>query len=222
MSIYEHDFEPTRGLPGMLPKGERVLWQGSPQWRAVLVHVLHVRWVAAYFGAIVAWRFAANLGDGLTLGAATTSALWLTPLWATVIGAMALYAWGVARTTVYTITSKRLVIRQGVAIEMAVNVPFSQVASAQVCTFADGTGQIPLGLESEIRLAYLVIWPHAQFGHYLNPKPMLRGIAEPARVGAILAQALTACTKDAAPVTVTTATDRAAPSRPLAPLSTAA
>ena len=26
----EHDYEPVRGLPGPLPAGEQLIWQGSP------------------------------------------------------------------------------------------------------------------------------------------------------------------------------------------------
>ncbi|MFT6571624.1 MAG: hypothetical protein ACJAWY_003349, partial [Sphingomonas echinoides] len=26
----EHDYEPIPGLPGLLPKDERILWQGAP------------------------------------------------------------------------------------------------------------------------------------------------------------------------------------------------
>ena len=31
----EHEFEAARGLPELLPAGERVLWQGSPDWRGL-------------------------------------------------------------------------------------------------------------------------------------------------------------------------------------------
>ena len=33
MSEYEN--EPIRGLPGLLPKGEYIVWQGSPDWRGL-------------------------------------------------------------------------------------------------------------------------------------------------------------------------------------------
>ncbi|MEM9764435.1 MAG: PH domain-containing protein, partial [Pseudomonadota bacterium] len=31
---HDDDFrsEPVRGLPALLPKGERILWQGAPSW----------------------------------------------------------------------------------------------------------------------------------------------------------------------------------------------
>ena len=29
----DFDFEPVRGLPQVLPEGERLLWQGAPRWQ---------------------------------------------------------------------------------------------------------------------------------------------------------------------------------------------
>ena len=192
MSVHEYDFEPIPGVPGIPPAGERILWQGSPVWRSFLVHVLHVRWVLAYFGALTAWRYASALWDGMSVLQATTSALWLMPLWSVVIAALVGFAIAAARTTIYTITSKRVILRYGVALQMAVNVPFNTVAGAGLKVFGDGTGQLPLQLDGDIRLAYLVIWPHARPGQYLNPQPMLRSLADPKAVAKVLADALAA------------------------------
>jgi hypothetical protein len=218
MSVHEHDFEPVRGLPGVLPAGERVLWQGSPQVLSFLVHALHVRWVIGYFAVITAWRLWAALDGGMTFAAAVSSALWLTPMWLAVIAILAGFAWAVARTTVYTITTRRLVIRQGVALQMAVNVPFSIVESADMRLLGDGTGQIPLTLDGDLRLAYMVIWPHARFGHFINPQPMLRSIADPQSVARILSDALAA---SGAPLAVP-APVREAPKPGLRPIAIAA
>lgn len=218
-SIHEHDSEPVRGLPGILPAGERMIWQGSPQWRSFLVHALHVRWVIGYFAVITAWRFVSALDDGLSPLAAVSSALWLMPLWLAVIAVLAGYAFAVARTTIYTITSNRLVIRFGVALQMAVNVPFTTVASADLRLLGDGTGQIPLTLDGDLRLAYLVMWPHARFGQFINPQPMIRSIADPQGVAAILAAALAG---HAAPAAIPASAARQTPARALRPLATAA
>lgn len=218
-SIHEHDSEPVRGLPGILPAGERVIWQGSPQWRSFLVHALHVRWVIGYFAVITAWRFVSALDDGLSPLAAVSSALWLMPLWLAVIAVLVGYAFAVARTTIYTITNNRLVIRFGVALQMAVNVPFTTVASADLRLLGDGTGQIPLTLDGDLRLAYLVMWPHARFGQFINPQPMIRSIADPQGVAAILAAALAG---HAAPAAIPASAARQTPARALRPLATAA
>ena len=47
------DFLPEgtlRGLPGPLPAGERLLWQGAPTIAGLLVRVFHARLVIAWFG----------------------------------------------------------------------------------------------------------------------------------------------------------------------------
>lgn len=191
-NVNEYDSEPMPGLPGILPAGERILWQGRPDWMSFLVHVLHVRWVLAYFGALTVWRFGSAVSEGMGVVEAASSALWLMPLWSVVIVAMVGFAIASARTTIYTITSKRVILRYGVALQMCVNVPFSKIAGAELAMFGDGSGQLPLQLEGDIRLAYLVIWPHARRGHYLNPQPMLRSLADPKGVAKILADALAA------------------------------
>ena len=30
-------FEPVRGLPAELPRGERLIWQGAPDWRLLAI-----------------------------------------------------------------------------------------------------------------------------------------------------------------------------------------
>ena len=50
----DFDFEPVRGLPQLLPKGERMLWQGAPRWQDLAVHAFHARKVIWYFAALAA------------------------------------------------------------------------------------------------------------------------------------------------------------------------
>ena len=39
----EYEAEPIRGLPGLLPKGEHIVWQGAPQWQALSRRAFHTR-----------------------------------------------------------------------------------------------------------------------------------------------------------------------------------
>ena len=50
---HEHEFEAAHGLPEPLPRGEHILWQGSPDWRTLAVQVMHVRTQAFYFAVPV-------------------------------------------------------------------------------------------------------------------------------------------------------------------------
>ena len=198
MSMHEYEVEPIAGVPGVIPANERIIWQGRPDATSFLVHVLHIRWILGYFGALTLWRFGSGVSDGMRLLEATTSALWLMPLWLMVVGLVVGFGVAVARTTIYTITSKRLIMRYGVALPMAVNVPFSAIESGGLKVFSDGTGQLPLQLDSDLKLAYLVIWPHARPHRYLNPEPMLRSIRQPEKVAKLLADAYTARQKELA------------------------
>ena len=58
--------EPLRGLPEPLPAGERILWQGAPDWRALAVDVFHVRAVWIY-GALLIALPADTFSNGNTL-----------------------------------------------------------------------------------------------------------------------------------------------------------
>ncbi|WP_051512442.1 photosynthetic complex putative assembly protein PuhB [Skermanella stibiiresistens] len=190
----EHEVEPVRGLPTPLPPGETMLWQGSPDWVSLARRGMHLDTLAIYFGVLLAWRGFSVHYDGATVLEAALSTLRFAPWAICALMLVLLFAWGVARTTVYTITDKRVVLRFGIALPMAINLPFKLVTSAAVKLNSDGTGDIPLALTGGNRVAWLVLWPHARAWRVSQPEPMLRAIPEAARVAGILAEALTAAT----------------------------
>ena len=60
----DHDFEPAHGLPELLPAGEKILWQGSPQWLPLAYRVFHIRKLVLYFAALVVLRMVVMLVNG--------------------------------------------------------------------------------------------------------------------------------------------------------------
>lgn len=186
----DFDFEPIPGLPAVPPKGERLLWQGRPDWRALAVRAFHIRKVAVYFAILVAWRGVTAHADGLALAAASQQMLWIALLGAACMGALTLLAWAYARSTIYTITSRRLVIRSGVALPLTVNIPFSQIDAAAVRVRADGSGDIPIRLRRGNRIAVLALWPNWRPWHFTRPEPMLRCLTDVSAVAGLLAGAL--------------------------------
>ena len=46
------------GLPGPLPPGEVLLWQGAPNWWTLARRALHIHQVAAYFAVLLVWTWA--------------------------------------------------------------------------------------------------------------------------------------------------------------------
>jgi len=188
----EYEFEPVRGLPEPLPPGETILWQGSPHWRRLARDAFHTRKVAIYFGLLAFWRVAAGWSDGEAAAPIAVSIGILAGLAVAGLGMLSLLAWLSAKATVYTLTSRRLVMRFGVALPLTVNIPYRIVGAADVAPNADGSGDIALALTGEGRLAYLALWPHARPWRVSNPQPMLRAIPNVADVAEILADAVQA------------------------------
>jgi len=175
-----------------LPSGEQVLWQGRPDWWRLARDAFHLRGVAIYFALLMAWRFAVSLHDGLGLAQATASALWLLPLAGGAMAILLLLGWLNARSTLYTITSRRVVLRFGVALPMTLNLPFAKVGEAALRQEADGGGDIALQLVGPDRIAWLVLWPYARAWRVSRPEPLLRGLRDAARPARLLADALAA------------------------------
>jgi hypothetical protein len=192
MTIMEFENEPIKGIPGHLPAGERLLWQGTPTWRSLMVHVLHVRFVATYFAAIMAWRAYSHVTEGNGVETAVWSATWLGVLGLLVVALMGGLALMMKRSTVYTITSKRVILRYGVVLPVAINLPLGKIETVGLKELGDGTGEIPLTVGQDGHLAYWMMWPHARRWHFAVPTPMLRSIPDARRVAGLLAEAITA------------------------------
>jgi hypothetical protein len=190
--VNEHEFEPVPGLPEHLPEGERMLWQGAPRWQSIAVRAFHVRKVVVYFALLMAWDATTALAAGGSLQHALGGVAWVGVLGLLAVGVLSLLAWQSARTTLYTLTSRRIVMRFGIALPMSLNLPFSVVDSASLRVHADGTSDIPVAVVKGTRVGYLINWPHVRPWHVARPQPMLRGIADGHRVADLLASSLSA------------------------------
>ena len=180
MAVTEYDNEPVRGLPGFLPAGEHIVWQGAPDWKLFWKTALHAKWIAGYFVALALLAFAQA---GL-LGALGTLAGGLLAL-----GLLAAFAWGVEKTTVYTITNRRVVFRIGVALAKCINLPLAQIGGAEMRALGGGRAEIALRLTGSHRLGYAVFWPHARPWQFARVQPMLRALRDGEEVAQILARA---------------------------------
>lgn len=192
MSHDDFEFEPIRGLPAMLPAGERLLWQGNPDWKSLAVRAYHVRKVALYFSALVLWRIGVGIKNAHSPSAIAVSCAFLLTLGGIAIGVLSLLAYLGSRATVYSITSRRVLLRHGVAVPMTLNVPFKVIETAQLRMFADATGDIALGVISSQRIGYLITWPHLRPGFVTRPQPSLRALPDAGRAAEILGLALAA------------------------------
>jgi hypothetical protein len=192
MSHDDFDFEPIRGLPALLPEGERLLWQGAPDWKSLAIRAYHVRKVALYFSVLVLWRIGVGIGSAHSPSAIAVSCAFLLALGGIAIGVLSLLAYFAARATVYSITSRRVLLRHGVAVPMTINVPFKVIETAQLKLFADRTGDVAIGVTKAERIGYLITWPHLRPGFITRPQPSLRSLADASRAAEVLGLALAA------------------------------
>ncbi|WP_232315452.1 photosynthetic complex putative assembly protein PuhB [Aquincola tertiaricarbonis] len=193
----EHEFEAAPGLPEPLPADERLLWQGSPHWPTLAREAFHLRKTGLYFGLLLAWRLAELL-------AAATPTLSLLKLMAPPVllaglglGVVALMAWLSARSTVYTLTSRRVVMRVGIVLTVTFNLPHARIAAAGLRRGRRGHGDIALQLAGTDRIAWLHLWPHVRPWQLRRAQPMLRALPRVAEVAALLVQAQQALAVDA-------------------------
>lgn len=190
--IHEHEFEPVTGLPERLPEGERMLWQGSPDWQGIARRVYRLDWLAAYFAALVAWSGIDAATGGGGLAAVVPAILVALTLSFGALGILAVLANLTARSAVYTITNRRVVMRIGVVLSVTFNIPFRRIAAVDLKTHRDGTGDLALALARGEHIGYLHLWPHARPWRLAKPEPALRSIADATRVAEILSQAVLA------------------------------
>ena len=216
---HEHELEPQYGLPERLPVGEKILWQGSPEFAAVALRIFHLRKVAIYFAVLLVLRAADGLSGGGTWSDALYALSWPLPLALTALASVTALAWMTARTAVYTLTDKRLVLRIGIVLTLTFNIPLAVIRSAALGASRGEVGDIVIQLRGADHIAWLHLWPHVRPWHLANPEPMLRAVPEARKVAALLTHAWTAVTgvaaQPAATVTVKFDMDAGNPSTQL-------
>jgi Bacterial PH domain len=186
---HEHEFEAAHGLPEALPAGETQLWQGSPDALLLARQALHLDLLMVYFGALLAWRGLGSWYDGEPLGPTVQAMASMLAMTVLGLGLILTLAWLMARSTVYTITNRRVVMRVGVVLSITFNLPFAQIASAGFRARGKA-GDIVLSLAGSDRIAYLHLWPHVRPWQLKRTQPMLRALADAGTVAQTLAAAL--------------------------------
>ncbi|MEL7253001.1 MAG: photosynthetic complex putative assembly protein PuhB [Pseudomonadota bacterium] len=189
MTIEDPDItiEPVLGLPEHLPKGEEVLWQGRPDWWVLAKEALLVRWVVGYFVLLAVWRVG-SIFDQAPFATVVTAGVPFLISGAVAAAILMLMAYVMARSAVYTITNRRVVMRIGAALTITLNLPFTQIKNAELDLRKAGTGTIALDLDQRTRLSYLVCWPHVRPWKIRQTKPALRCIRDARKVGELLAE----------------------------------
>jgi Bacterial PH domain len=178
------------GLPDHLPEGEHMLWQGSPDWKRLAIDAFHVRKVAIYFAGVIALQAAYRLPQSSSAAEAFANAPVLIACAAAACSILAFIAYLSAKTTRYTLTNKRALMRIGITLPITVNVPYGKVDGVSFANTGDDCGTICFKPGNNVRLAYLMLWPHAKPWNFSKPQPAFRDIADVDAVASRLASLL--------------------------------
>lgn len=205
MSDADFDFEHQPGIPAPLPPGERLLWQGKPHWQTLAIHAFHVRKVAIYFALILTVVLISGWSEGASRMTLVDDALTTLLLAALALAILGTLAWLSARVTIYTLTTRRILIRFGIALQITMNLPFTRIAAASVRVNRSGSGDIPLTLTDTANVNYLVLWPHVRPWRFAAPQPMLRSVPHVQRLAALIAGVVEQQQTEAMPATETPA-----------------
>jgi hypothetical protein len=136
----------------------------------------------------------------------------LALVWPAGLSALALLgvwtlAWLTARTAVYTVTDRRVVMRIGIVLTLTFNLPLRTIESAAMRQGSGGHGDIVLALKGPDHIAWLHLWPHARPWHLTRTQPMLRALPQVADVAALLQRAWSAQTGGAVEALATPASN---------------
>lgn len=186
---HESDIIPA-GLPDHLPEGEMLVWQGRPDWFRLARDAFHVNKVAIYFAVVIAGQAGLRLASGSSWNEALKAVPVLVGLAVAACAIILVLAYISARTTHYTMTSKRVIMKVGIALPVIINIPYSQVDGVSFALTGGNRGNIVFKLGGKVRLAYLMLWPHARPWAFSKPQPCFRDIPNVEAVATRLAQVI--------------------------------
>ena len=136
-----------RARPARAAAARRARCSGraAPDWRVLARRAFHVRKLAVYFGALLVLRVVFAAGRRrqrwprrLRVDAGAAGAGCARP------GAGGADGLAVGRTTVYTLTDRRVVMRIGIVLTLTFNLPLQRIAAAGLRRTRGGSGDIAL------------------------------------------------------------------------------
>jgi hypothetical protein len=186
---HEHEFEPQYGLPERLPADEQILWQGSPDTKALAMSAFHMRKLFIYFVLLTVACAWPAIETGAGAWAMLLAVKWIVPLTVLAMASVWILALMTARTTVYTLTNKRVVMRLGIVLTVTFNLPLKRLSAAEVKEISGGFGDISLALTGGDRIAWVHLWPSVRAWRINKTEPTLRAVPDALAVAAQLRDA---------------------------------
>ena len=176
------------GFSEKLPQGEQLLWQGQPEKRALAARAMYLKYIAFYLVALIAARTGYLILDGEPVATWSGMLVWQVLASAFVmlliVGLAAVYS----RTTRYSLTNERLIIKTGAAITIHINLPLQQIIAADLREYSDDTGDITLQVSRAEKLYWLLLWPNVRSWWIRPLRPVLRGLKDAQAVAHLLVE----------------------------------
>jgi hypothetical protein len=142
---------------------------------------------------------------------------WIVPLTVVAMVSVWILAFMTARTTVYTLTNKRVVMRLGIVLTVTFNLPLKRVSAADVRDLPGGFGDISLALTGEDRIAWVHLWPSVRPWRIKKTEPTLRAVPDARAVAVQLRDAWSQATGLAAVAVAPVEAGRDAPAFQVSP-----
>ena len=169
-----------------LPNGEKLIWQGHPERRALATRAMYLKYIAFYLVVLIAARTGYLIMDGEPVATWSGMLVWQVLASAFVmlliVGLAAVYS----RTTRYSLTNERLIIKTGAAITIHINLPLQQITAADLREYSDGTGDITLQVSRAEKLYWLLLWPNVRSWWIRPLRPVLKGLRDAQAVAHLL------------------------------------
>ncbi len=168
------------GEVSRLPAGERVLWTGQPDQRALARYFLRERWFLAFvvfsfsIGAAESMQYAEGAGPRV-VGVATLSAIMAL----VAIVSIRLLAWQMAKSSKYVITDRRVYFNIGIVMRADANIPYSSVEGVDLRRRSDGSADLMVTLSGDQEIPWLLLFPHMTWRGAARGRPTFRALRNP-------------------------------------------
>ena len=174
--MYKIDKSPPKDILGAIPENEDIIWYGRPELRRFCLSALGLRYLLLYLLIVALFNLSSNFGNFsffiyLEIMVPYIISCFLATVLLVIIGISQVMP------TVYVITSKRIIIRSGMALIFMLNVPFDKIANIDKQIFKDGCGNISFKLINNKRVPFFASWPSVRPWYFNNPEPTFRCIS---------------------------------------------
>ena len=169
-----------------LPNGEQLIWQGQPERHALATRAMYLKYIAFYLVVLIAARTGYLIMDDEPVATWSGMLAWQVLASAFVMLLIVGLATVYSRTTRYSLTNERLIIKTGAAITIHINLPLQQITAADLREYSDGTGDITLQVSRAEKLYWLLLWPNVRSWWIRPLRPVLRGLRDAQAVAHLL------------------------------------